>query len=157
MKHGVGDPAGRMAQERLQTRRTAASSAVRTWQRHCVSGGQTICFGVQLNGQRTQTAGDPARSRRYWTSKRITVSQEMNRFTVPRSKPTIEDAYGIAPTPFRLPGTSHVGGVRLQVSDIARSITYYEQIIGLTLHSATDDTAVLGSQDGQLRTSIACS
>ena len=73
---------------------------------------------------------------------------ERSRSTVSRSNPTFADAYGIAPMRFRLPGSSHVGGVRLQVSDIVRSIAYYEQFIGLTLHSATDDTAVLGSQDG---------
>lgn len=39
--------------------------------------------------------------------------------------------YGIAPPGFRLPGATHVGRVRLQVSDLARSEAYYTGMIGL--------------------------
>jgi catechol 2,3-dioxygenase len=39
--------------------------------------------------------------------------------------------YGIAPPGFRLPEESHVGAVRLQVSDLARALDYYRQVIGL--------------------------
>jgi len=42
-----------------------------------------------------------------------------------------ERSYGIPPPDFALPDATHVGGVRLQVSDVARSVTYYEQVIGL--------------------------
>ena len=40
-------------------------------------------------------------------------------------------AYGIAPAGFRLPDATRVGRVRLQVADLARSIAYYESVIGL--------------------------
>jgi len=51
-----------------------------------------------------------------------------------------ERAYGIAPPDFALPDATHVGGVRLQISDLARSLTYYEQSVapgdgGLLSHS----------------------
>ena len=39
---------------------------------------------------------------------------------------------GIAPSGFRLPPGTQVGGVRLLVSDLARSVGYYEQVLGLT-------------------------
>ena len=50
-----------------------------------------------------------------------------------------------APNP--LPDSTHVGRVRLQVSDVARSLAFYEQIVGLHLleHSATH--AQLGVDD----------
>ena len=67
---------------------------------------------------------------------------------MPPPNTTTPETYGIAPPGFRLPDSSHVGGVRLQVSDLARSVTYYTQVIGLTLHSAKDGSAVLGSPDG---------
>ena len=38
---------------------------------------------------------------------------------------------GIPPTQFRLPDAAHVGGVHLQVSDLRRSVEYYDQVIGL--------------------------
>lgn len=53
-------------------------------------------------------------------------------------------AYGIAPPAFRLPDASRVGGVRLQVSDLRRSVEYYEQVLGLRVYAATADTATLG-------------
>jgi catechol 2,3-dioxygenase len=49
-----------------------------------------------------------------------------------------ERAYGIAPPAFSLPDTTHVGGVRLQVSDLPRSVAYYEQVIGLRALAAGD-------------------
>ena len=39
--------------------------------------------------------------------------------------------YGIHPPGYRLPQEAHVGAVRLQVTDLQRSIDYYEQFIGL--------------------------
>jgi catechol 2,3-dioxygenase len=56
-----------------------------------------------------------------------------------------ERSYGIAPPAFSLPDTTHVGGVRLQVSDLPRSVAYYEQVIGLRV-IATGDTTTLGPQ-----------
>ena len=51
--------------------------------------------------------------------------------------------YGIAPPAFRLPDDTHVGRVQLQVSDLQRSIDYYERVIGLHVIARTDDSAVL--------------
>ena len=38
---------------------------------------------------------------------------------------------GVPPPGFRLPDATHVGRVHLQVSDLARSIAYYEKVLGL--------------------------
>ena len=53
--------------------------------------------------------------------------------------------YGIAPPAYRLPDAAHVGAVHLQVSDLRRSLAYYEQVVGLRTYDATTGTAVLGS------------
>ena len=45
---------------------------------------------------------------------------------------------------FRLPDATHVGGVRLQVSDLTRAVAYYEQILGLHVLAKTQDSAALG-------------
>jgi catechol 2,3-dioxygenase len=52
--------------------------------------------------------------------------------------------YGIAPPAFRLPDATHLGGVHLQVSDLQRSVDYYEQIIGLKAINTAADTVTLG-------------
>ncbi len=39
--------------------------------------------------------------------------------------------YGIAAPAYRLPAETRLGRVRLQVADLARSVAYYEQVIGL--------------------------
>jgi catechol 2,3-dioxygenase len=71
---------------------------------------------------------------------------------------TPERSYGIAPPGFRLPDETHVGGVRLQVSDLARSIDYYEQVIGLHVHDRTSDAATLGPRtDGRTLVSLTTS
>lgn len=45
---------------------------------------------------------------------------------------------------FRLPDATHVGGVRLQVSDLSRALTYYQQILGLDVLTRMQDSAALG-------------
>ena len=57
-------------------------------------------------------------------------------------------SYGIAPPGFRLPDAAHVGAVRLQVSDLRRSIEYYEQVLGLQVNSSARDTVTLVAHDG---------
>jgi catechol 2,3-dioxygenase len=52
--------------------------------------------------------------------------------------------YGIAPPSFRLPDATHVGGVRLKVSDLPRSIAFYERVLGFRVYSSTTGTATLG-------------
>ena len=53
-----------------------------------------------------------------------------------------ERLYGIAPPAFALPNTTHVGGVRLQVSDLSQSVAYYEQVIGLRVIAAGNPTTL---------------
>jgi catechol 2,3-dioxygenase len=58
------------------------------------------------------------------------------------SQESLERSYGIAPPAFSLPDTTHVGCVRLQVSDLPRSVAYYEQVIGLRVIAASDTTTL---------------
>jgi catechol 2,3-dioxygenase len=51
--------------------------------------------------------------------------------------------YGVAPPDFTLPEATTLDPVHLQVSDLARSLEYYQRIIGLRAEETADDTAVL--------------
>ena len=53
--------------------------------------------------------------------------------------------FGIQPPGYRLPEESRIGTVRLQVSDLTRSVEYYEHVLGLRVHTATSHVAVLGA------------
>ncbi len=48
-------------------------------------------------------------------------------------------------SPHRLPGAAHAGAVHLQVSDLPRSLAYYEEVVGLRAHHVTDASAVLST------------
>ena len=48
----------------------------------------------------------------------------------------------------RLPEATHVGGVRLQVADLGRSLEWYERGLGLRLLEQADDRAILGPASG---------
>ena len=52
-------------------------------------------------------------------------------------------AFGVA-APARLPEATRVGGVHLQVADLARSVAYYRDVIGLRVIETEPDSAVLG-------------
>ena len=52
--------------------------------------------------------------------------------------------YGIRPTGYRLPDATRVGRVRLQVSDLGRSVDYYQQVIGLAVIRRDAASAALG-------------
>ncbi len=56
------------------------------------------------------------------------------------------DKYGIAPSGYRLPAETHIGRVRLQVSDLERSIEYYKRVIGMREISRATSSAELGAQ-----------
>lgn len=56
--------------------------------------------------------------------------------------------YGIAPPLHRLPGALSLGRVRLQVSDLTRSLDFYSQVLGLRLLEETPSEALLGAADG---------
>jgi len=62
-------------------------------------------------------------------------------------------SYGIAPTGYRLPDATTLGAVHLQVADLARSIAYYRDVIGLRALSSTAHNASLGPH-GEERTVI---
>jgi len=68
----------------------------------------------------------------------------------PRSSSTTADAAerGIAPSGFRLPAATHIGLVRLQVSDLARSLAYYERVLGFRTLNRSGTVATLGAVDG---------
>lgn len=55
---------------------------------------------------------------------------------------------GIAAPGYRLPDSAHVGRVRLQVSDIERSIAYYEKVLGLGVVERSNGSAALGAGGG---------
>ena len=63
------------------------------------------------------------------------------------------EGMGIAPPGFRLPGETHIGRVRLQVSDLSKSINYYETVLGARVVRRSDHSADLGPQ-GEDRTLI---
>jgi catechol 2,3-dioxygenase len=53
--------------------------------------------------------------------------------------------YGIRPPEYRLPDATHVGAVRLQVSDLERSLAYYTQVLGFDMLDRNTSTAALGT------------
>jgi catechol 2,3-dioxygenase len=53
--------------------------------------------------------------------------------------------YGIAPPGYRLPDATRLGRVRLQVSDLERSLAYYRDVLGLRVLDQTRDRATLGA------------
>lgn len=55
--------------------------------------------------------------------------------------------YGLRPKGYRLPGESHLGAVRLQVSNLDRSIQWYEAVLGVRVLSRTAQGAALAAQD----------
>jgi catechol 2,3-dioxygenase len=56
----------------------------------------------------------------------------------------MENQPGIAPPGFRLPDDTHIGKVRLQVSDLSRSVAYYEKVLGLRVIGRTSEAVELG-------------
>jgi len=60
----------------------------------------------------------------------------------------VSGTYGVAPAGYRLPAATRLGPVTLQVSDLARSIAYYESVIGLRVLDRGAGTARLGAQGG---------
>jgi catechol 2,3-dioxygenase len=52
--------------------------------------------------------------------------------------------------PQRLPDATRLGPVHLTVTDLARSLAFYEEVIGLRVHRADGTTAALGTGDGDV-------
>jgi catechol 2,3-dioxygenase len=55
---------------------------------------------------------------------------------------------GIAPPGFRLPAATRIGRVRLQVSDLERSIAYYQSVVGLDVRERSEGVASLAPRGG---------
>ncbi len=55
---------------------------------------------------------------------------------------------GVAPPGFRLPDATRIGRVRLQVSDLERSIVYYQSVIGLEVRDRSEGSVSLGPNGG---------
>jgi catechol 2,3-dioxygenase len=55
---------------------------------------------------------------------------------------------GIQPVGYRLPEQARVGRVRLQVSDLSQSITYYTDVLGFVVSAREGGVAVLATADG---------
>lgn len=55
------------------------------------------------------------------------------------------DSYGLPAPGFRLPAGTHVGRVQLQVADLARSLAYYQDVLGLQVLERSGKVAVLGA------------
>jgi catechol 2,3-dioxygenase len=56
--------------------------------------------------------------------------------------------YGIPPPAYRLPADTHVASARLLVSDLERSLDYYQQVLGLRVIAREGSAAALGSESG---------
>jgi catechol 2,3-dioxygenase len=55
---------------------------------------------------------------------------------------------GIPPTGYRLPEQARIGRVRLQVSDLTRTIPFYTDVLGFTASPSEGGVAVLAAADG---------
>jgi len=53
--------------------------------------------------------------------------------------------YGIAPQGYRLPAATRLGSVRLQVADLARSLDYYQKVLGLSVADRSTSAASLAA------------
>lgn len=59
---------------------------------------------------------------------------------------TAEERRGIRPREYRLPESTHLGRVRLQVADIERSLLFYARVLGMCVVRGTADSVGLGPQ-----------
>lgn len=60
--------------------------------------------------------------------------------------PATPGTYGARPSGYRLPDGTRLGAARLQVSDLIRSVDYYEEVIGLRTLTRDPSRAVLAPQ-----------
>jgi len=61
---------------------------------------------------------------------------------------SLRERQGIAAPGFRLPASTVVGAVRLLVSDLGRSIDFYERVLGLSVVERSADAAALAPAGG---------
>jgi catechol 2,3-dioxygenase len=55
-----------------------------------------------------------------------------------------DEQHGIRPQGYRLPESTHLGRVRLQVADLERSLAFYEKVLGMRVIHRTSDSISLG-------------
>lgn len=65
--------------------------------------------------------------------------------TTPQANPATPGSYGEAPTGYRLPDGTRLGAVSLQIANLARSVDYYERVLGLRTIARTATTATLAA------------
>jgi catechol 2,3-dioxygenase len=58
-----------------------------------------------------------------------------------------EISYGIAPEGYRLPIETKLGAVRLQISNLEKSLDYYERVLGFRVIERSNGLATLGVDD----------
>jgi catechol 2,3-dioxygenase len=63
------------------------------------------------------------------------------------AEPALPGTYGEAPRAFRLPDATRLGRVRLQVSNLERSLGFYRDVLGLRPLERDAAGAILGAQD----------
>lgn len=62
------------------------------------------------------------------------------------ARPAVAGSYGLPPTRYRLPDATRLGGVRLRVADLARSVGYYTHVLGLRVVAHDKDVVHLAPQ-----------
>ena len=67
--------------------------------------------------------------------------------TTPSAVPATSGSYGEAPHGYRLPNEARLGAVHLQVADLARSLAYYQEVLGLYVIGQQDSSAELAALD----------
>lgn len=60
-------------------------------------------------------------------------------------QPVTPGTYGVPPLGYRAPAGTHVGAVRLQVADLARSLEWYQRVLGFRVLAETGTRATLGT------------
>lgn len=58
-----------------------------------------------------------------------------------------DPTYGVRAPNYRLPDATHLGRVKLQISDLARSLAYYQQFLGFRVLKQAQGHAVLGAHE----------
>src|SRR5882672_5267082 len=62
-------------------------------------------------------------------------------------RPRVPQLHARAVTDSKLSAQAHIGGVRLQVADLGRSLAFYRDVVGLTEIDRQASTAMLGDPD----------
>lgn len=71
----------------------------------------------------------------------------MTSITRPTAPTETQGSIGVAPPGFRMPADLRLGQVRLQISDLERSLAYYQRVLGMRVLDRADAQATLGAHD----------